>query len=252
MKTHYKKRTAFSLAETLIAMVLVGVLSAFVVPAIMKNTPSNNKALFKVAYNNLSRMINELLTDEAHYPSEAVNTALGNIPRGFNYTVKGDYDWSYYNSIKFCTLLYRKMTNITNTEFTSCPDSDSTGTGSFESRDGMYWSVYTPIADNTTQFYANSTTANTAASVQFPLCSEATTNKCSSAFYTTKITVDVNGTDNGPNCSRAAFTNPTVSACASGVIPDTYKIGVRFDGKLDVSTDTAAQDYLNEQTKVTK
>lgn len=252
MKNDYKKRIAFSLAETLIAILLVGILSALIIPAITKNTPSDSKALFRTAYNNLSRIVNELITDEANYPSDEVNTALNNIPRGFNFTVKGHYDFATYGDIKFCTLLYRKLTKITNTEFTTCPASDSTGTGSFESRDGMYWSVYTPVADTTTQTYANSTTANTAASVQFPLCSEATTNKCSSAFYTTKITVDVNGTDNSPNCSRAALTNPTVSACASGVVPDTYRIGVRFDGKLDLSTDAAAQEYLTEQTKVTK
>lgn len=246
-------RRGFTLAEIMVAIAVLGILSAMLIPQVMKNTPNTSKVMFKKAYYNLSKAINDMINDEEIYPSDQVNASLNNMYRGFNYTY-GNSTTNYYSAPKFCYLLADRM-NVTASSFPTNTGGTGTGVCTFTTADGMSWSVYIPKSDASSQA-DNDGDANTYNQVQFPLCSGVTTNKCGSTFYTTMVVVDVNGSKS-PGCSKPAISIPTaspvisVSACTGTTFPDTFQMGIRFDGKINV-TDASAVDILADPTNNTK
>lgn len=241
----FSKKKGFTLTEVMVAVTILGVLATVLYSLAHKVAPSNNKVLFKKAYYDLSEAVAQMINDESLYPSSEVNTGVGSTPRNFNYTQLSTTP-TYYTSNKFCYLLSERLNTIS----VNCQAYNSTSVGNFTTSDGMYWQIYVPYDD--VAGYTNRNTATT--STQFPVCNPTTATVCTSSYYTTLVTVDVNGTgaSHPPNCSTVALTNPTVSACAAGIVPDTYRIGVRFDGKLDVSTDSTAINILSNPTVNTK
>lgn len=239
----------FTLAEIMIALTLLGVLSAIVIPQVVMNAPDSNRLLLKKAYYNLSKAISDLINDEAVYPSNQSNSALS-LVRGFNYTLATSAP-TYYTQNKFCFLLSDRM----NTVASSCvaqtaAGGAATGTGTFTTSDGMNWSVFNQRSDAVSQTNANALAANNpATTVQFPLCSGTTAVTCAASnYFTTLVTIDVNGAKT-PNCATTALSNPAVSACAASTLPDTYQFGIRFDGKINIpATDTNAITILSDPT----
>lgn len=61
-------RKGFTLAETLITMVLVGIIMALSIPMAIQST-NDTSPLFKVAYKTVDNLVNELIADTALYPS---------------------------------------------------------------------------------------------------------------------------------------------------------------------------------------
>lgn len=240
----FSNKKGFTLSEVMIALTVLGVLATVLYSLTAKVTPSDNRVLFKKAYYNLSEAVAQMINDESLYPSSEVNTGVSSTPRNFNYTQLSTTP-TYYTSNKFCYLLSERL----NTVSVSCQAYNSTSVGSFTTSDGMQWRIYVPYDDVAGYTNRNTATTNT----QFPVCNPTTATVCTSSYYTTLVTIDVNGSSKNPNCSTAAISNPTVSACASGTIPDTYQIGVRFDGKLNIpSTDTNAIYILSNPTVNTK
>jgi len=221
-------KKGFTLSEVMVAIGVLGVLAALLIPAIMSNSPDTSKVMFKKAYFNLERTAEELINDDINYPANHTNSANG-IERGFNYaeaTTNGAKN-------KFCYLLSDKLNTISE----SCQSSAASGTGTFTTTDGIVWTIYVPYSDATAIADADVVTANT----QFPVSN-------TTAYYTTTITVDVNGAKK-PNCSVVAFSNPTTTACTANTSPDTFKIDVRYDGKLKLDVlDTAAVLILQNPT----
>lgn len=217
----------FTLAEVMVVLGILGVLAAILIPAVFQTAPNNNKVMFKKAYYTLEQVVSKMINDDTSYPSV---TNASNIERGFNYTdVK-----SNNTTNKFCYYL----TNELNTVGTvTCPINPDYTNGTFTTTDGVSWSVYFPAAD-------------AAYDTQFPM---------SSPYYATKIIVDVNGSKN-PNCtadtggSAAPYSLtlcPVTTDCSSK--PDKFIIGVRYDGKLQIgsntNTDVCANSILQEPTK---
>ncbi len=59
---------AFTLSEIMIAITVLGLICAAVMPAILSNNPSQNKAMIKRAYYNFSDIISTFINDENLYP----------------------------------------------------------------------------------------------------------------------------------------------------------------------------------------
>lgn len=158
---------AFTLAEVMITMAILGILASVLLPAVSKVRPNENKALFKKAYYVAERMVSELVNDESLYPmGEGTAVGLDNVSE---VTYDGE---QYSESDKFCKLFAAKVNTINDN--ISCVPGSRTPTDSnvpsFITTDGIAW--YMPYTD----------------------------------FDTDKsITVDVNG-DKKPNCSYAANT----------------------------------------------
>lgn len=154
-----QKSNAFTLAETLVVLTIIGILVVICLGALMNSTPDKNKALFKKAYSVTERTVAELVNDENFYPYDPtrigfLNTDMVEIP-GTGTAVQGD--------TKLCNLFANKLNLIGEIQFNG-------GNCTFETTDGIFWTMPTGIADFTP--------------------------------YKT-ITVDVNGTANEPNSATA-------------------------------------------------
>ena len=240
-----KKCTAkkgFTLAEELLVIGLLGVLSAILIPVINNVRPGGNRALFRKAYASVEEIVNDMITDESIYPSDEMTTLTLNgnkykYPIGFAYTT--DITGETGSVDKFCYYFTKHL----NTMSTSCPNRNWGGDikAIAVTTDGMSWYL---------SYFGNS---------QFDV------NAPGSREYYTKIIVDVNGASNPPNCindSYASNTNyrikPTgATVCTENRNPDIYAIGVSYDGSLRATkstndefdshgvTDTVAEEILS-------
>jgi len=247
-------RKGFTLTEVMVTLGLLGIIAAITVPAVMNIAPDTNKIMFKKSYSTLEKAIDEMINDESLYPSDTTWTFKQDASTSYTYIcddvngvpvqcgfhnvvspTKTSYP-NYYDYNKFCTLLTDELNTVGTI---SCPGVGTHTIGTFTTSDGVSWSLYSQYSDND-NIVAYSTIhegyCDYSASQEFPL---------DSTLYTTKITMDVNGSK-APNCSEDGFSNPTVSACAAGKKPDTFQISVRYDGKLNVpSTDSTATSILS-------
>lgn len=233
LKQNRNKLKAFTLAETLIAMVMVGILAAMVTPVIIGLTPSTNKVMFKKAYSTLESAVSNMINDSTNYPQGITgldSSTTNTVVAGFNNEVTTTNTKS-----KFCYFLFDQLNTISG-DSTSCPAIASSGTSSaVATSDGIIWYVYVPYADTTTF----STTYS--ASDSFPR---------NSTLYSTKVIVDVNGTT-GPNCTAdtygatAPFAYGYSATCTN---PDRFIIGVRYDGKLQIGCTTATGNTCSTAT----
>ncbi|MEI8128966.1 MAG: type II secretion system protein [bacterium] len=215
-------KKGFTLSEILVSLAILGVLAAFLIPALMKAVPNNNIVLFKKANYTLQQAVSEIINNDTNYPISVLGTTtdtFASVPRGFNYTtITGTIVPASNN--KFCYLLSDQMNTVGTV---SCPDLAVGGTGTFTTADGVSWRLIIPVPAS-----------------EFPL---------TATDYTTRIVVDVNGTTKSPNCGTVTTTNIS-TACASGTIGDMYEMGVRYDGKLTVIS-AAGQTILLDPTKNT-
>ncbi len=63
-----KRLRGFTLSELMIAITVLGILCATVLPALLKNNPNQNKMMMKKAYYTLSSVVSELINDTSIYP----------------------------------------------------------------------------------------------------------------------------------------------------------------------------------------
>lgn len=73
-----KKNTAFTLAEILIVLSTIGILTVLAINS-MKNTVDKSKTMYKKAYSNLEQVVGELVNDEQLYPYDVDYMGFKNI-----------------------------------------------------------------------------------------------------------------------------------------------------------------------------
>ncbi len=137
-----RNNKAFTLAEVMITMAILGILASILLPAVSKVRPNENKALFKKAYYVAERMVSELVNDETLYPiGEGTSVGLDNVSE-VEYN-----DELYSGSDKFCKLFAAKVNTINNN--ISCVAGSRVPTDSnvpsFVTTDGISW--YMPYTD---------------------------------------------------------------------------------------------------------
>ena len=131
MKRGFMKNIAyaFTLAEIMIVLVVIGILTGILVPAAMNSMPNENVMKFKKAHNTLYRVINELVSSDKYY----ADGDLGKRPNGdlIDGTHSGDYT---YLCQSFADNLSTKSVNCSNTivygyeQFRLEPGFDPSGT----------------------------------------------------------------------------------------------------------------------------
>jgi prepilin-type N-terminal cleavage/methylation domain-containing protein len=214
-------KKGFTLAEVLITLGILGFIAVMLLPTIQKITPSTEKLLFKRSYTTLAKVVSSLINDDMHYPADETDTYESSaieVQEGFHFIDTNGVTVPA-NTNKFCYLFADSLNTVGTVSCTETVGAEDTGT--FKTTDGANWWIYTPA----TQFRLNNT------------------------VYETLITMDINGTGKGHDCSFVAFSNPTTTACATNVIPDIYQVGVRFDGKLRLHPDDdAAIEILSDPT----
>ena len=231
---NYKKIKAFTLAEILVTLALVGILTATLVPNVMKVLPDKNKVMFRKAYHSLEQAVHLMINDNNLYPGDQLTAG---VQRGFNYT---DDTGGSGTTNKFC---YHLVDSLNTIGATSCPTTtteSARGINIATTSDGITWYI---------------SLIGTTPTGQFPMTNH----------YMTKILVDVNGSSNAPNCLsdiNCVSYGPSDYTCGCNN-PDTFIIGVRYDGRLRAGmsyasgatttiTDQTAIDYLAAPTDVQK
>lgn len=234
------KKKGFTLSEVMVAMMVLGVIAAIIVPAIKRINPSPNKVLFKKAYSTFEKAVTNMINDPVNYP---LGTSGENGGSAVSCTISGaPVNCGFYNTAtttnktdlgvtvsKFCYFFANQLNFIGSTPACSAPVNAVRTIGT--TTDGIVWSIYSPAGPP----------------AEFNL---------SSTDYTTKIAVDVNGTA-GPNCTadtdadNDAIYNLGVCSvqtdCSSK--PDRFVFGVRYDGKIQVSAngnDACAASILTD------
>lgn len=196
------KKSAFTVGEVLVTMAIVGVIAAMILPSIKQTQPDRQKLLFKKAYNNIERVVTELINDDYFYP-EALKED-GTRYQGFDLTHAGDPEAptviisgqtkTFSGNTKFCELVALKLNTIsTEAADIHCPGTPggggTFGTPSFITNEGIAYFI--PSSD-----FANDVT----------------------------ITIDTNG-EKVPNCKSGENNCKT---------PDIYEIIVSPDGGIHV------------------
>ncbi len=196
------KRQAFTLAEVMITLAVLGVLASIILPAVSHVRPNKSKAMFKKAYYVAERMVYELVNDQDLYPSNGVFAGFDNTSEVtyLGHAYGGSTDASAKS--KFCNLFARKSNTASDEINCDADHAVPTGQGTFKTAslitsDGIHW--YLPYS-------------------KFP------------SFQS--IYVDVNGSKE-PNCRCAT------SPCADCPAPDIFEIQVEPDGKMHFAAGAA-------------
>ena len=185
MKNNNKR--AFTLAEMLITMCIVGVLAVIVLPVLNNVFPNQEKMMFKKAYYLTEKVVSELVNDEDLYPeidSDDQKPYLGNT---VEVTYKGN---KYSGDTKFCELFAARVNTASDIDCSSHSFSNNSVASSytFKTSDGIVWDL--PIS---------SFSSETSPAV---------------------IQIDVNG-DKLPNC-----TSTTLSVKPGGTLTAQPSVGV--------------------------
>jgi prepilin-type N-terminal cleavage/methylation domain-containing protein len=210
-------KKAFTLAEIMITLVVIGVMLSMITPVILQLKPNKNKLMFKKAYYITERVINELVNDERYYPTTDGSNAF--FVDESNVFVNGS---DYFGLTKFCNLFAIKVNTV---DTANCMSSQSIAnqkntklnTGNFTTNDGIAWHLPTTAETGFTTVFKDGGQRD--------------------------IIVDVNGTkqysaNTSPNCTYDAATCPK---------PDQFIIKVQSDGKLIVSG-TLEKEYLQSSS----
>ena len=121
-------KNAFTLAETLIVMAIIGVLATITMVALTGSLPDKKKAMFKKGYSVIERTVGEVVNDETLYPFNRekigfLNDESVEIP-GTGMVAAG--------ANKHCVIFANKLNTVGNASADFCK---------FETTDGIYWEL---------------------------------------------------------------------------------------------------------------
>lgn len=126
------KNRAFTLAEGLLALFVIGVIFALILPNLMLNKPNDSKLLFKKAYFDAERVVSDLINDENLYPEEAhVESDFSDDSEVVAAGV------TYGGKTKFCELFAERLNTM---ESADCSNTNlETSIPSFTTTNGVGW-----------------------------------------------------------------------------------------------------------------
>lgn len=141
-------KKGFTLSELMVAMAVLGVLCAVVLPMVMNNNPNQNKMMIKKAYYTVSEVVSDLINDEALYPTLGADET---VYVGFDNTESVNlHGKTYSGDTKFAELFATKL-NLDGEVVDSCEDFSPVGSSregeiskqcrSFTTQDGIIWNI---------------------------------------------------------------------------------------------------------------
>lgn len=227
-----KIKCAFTLAEILIVLVIIGILSVLMLVAIANNT-DKNKGLFKKAYSTTERTVVELVNDETYYPFD--HEKFGFKENTDVMIVGADY----------CTSTYKFIENVL---VTDC-DTNRQETGILLKFCNLFANninlVQKPrfdeeiIKNNVRDFRYCYFKSNDG--VDWTIGRVSTRNAPVNGFL---VKVDVDGNDKGINTPEISG-NVKVKADREAPNRDRFYMFVRYDGKIQLpDEDDIAKNYL--------
>ena len=209
------KIKAFTLTELLIALAVVGILIAILLPVVSNLIPDQNALMAKRAYYGVQQITSNLINDGACYPDKTqmneTEVRIG-FDDGYGYSDcllwggsknTDTIDEEDANS-KFLILFMSKLDLAKNSGTEDWDDVKNQTTYSFTTKDKMEWTAQNMSLGN------------------------------DNANPSIEMMIDVNGADK-PNCKSTADTG-----CANKKDFDRFTVTIYADGKIDIAEDWAA------------
>lgn len=128
------KRKGFTLIELMLALTILGILTALVLPMLNNNSPSRNRMMMKKAYYTIEDVVSNLINDESLYPEIGVNGTYVGFDNLEN--TCGTDTCSSYN--KFPKLFVKQLNVDGDVSYSG---SGTSRTATFRTSDGMNWTV---------------------------------------------------------------------------------------------------------------
>ena len=230
-----KKFLGFTLSELMIAMLVMGILLAVVMPTMTKKTANKNKMFVKKAYFATSEVIAELINDDTIYATadgicpetgESGYVGFDCLPASYspNSNYYGKLAYHFANKLNTYEEIEIGSTNTGLNHSYNCTSYDIDPSNSFcysfTTTDGIHW--------------------------MFP--GTATFSKGNlSTPYT--ILVDVNGLDNGDNCYEGSGYSDCDEKTDSF---DQFRISIYADGRIEIpEEETWARDAIQISSSLT-
>lgn len=169
-------KKGFTLQELLITMAIIGVVAAITAPAIMNIVPDKNKSLYIKAYNTLTTLTDEILSDPALYWASGYNNAGEAEQTGLYSDLQPEI--APYNNDENCSGVNKFPAILSHhlnlaSDVTVTGNNTRNGTVTFTTNDGILWEF------NTEEINSNETIQGLA--------------------YKTTVTLDMDGAGNGDN-----------------------------------------------------
>ena len=230
-------KRGFTLSELMIAMAVLGILLALVIPVIANTRPDEFKMLTKKAYHVTEQVVASLINDPQLYPDSTMycpqEEGGETCYYGFDDVSSVAYnghtadDIIYYEEAKF-PRLFAEQLNIAegydSDDVSSNMDFPSSTASTITTTDGIRFDFY----------YDNSPNGGADSILNEQYCWTDATSKCT-------LLIDVNG-DSDPNCLE------TDENCTH---PDQFRIEIQTNGKMNVyEGDTIAASYIKFDTEI--
>ena len=212
------KNKAFTLTELLIALAVIGILIAILLPVIFNIMPDQNALMAKRAYHAVQSVTSSLINNEACYPNltqAPADEAREGFDDGYGYADcvlwgMSDATSQYINTedanSKFLTLFTNKLDLAGNSTEDTVVNVGSSTEYTFTTKDKIIWT-----AQN-----MNLAHSNTNPSIE--------------------LMIDVNGPDK-PNCKSPEDSDGT--NCSSKKDFDRFTVTIYADGKMDIAEEWA-------------
>ena len=136
------KKNGFTLQELLISMAIIGLIAAAIAPAINSIMPDKRKAMYMKAYNTLTNVTNEILSDPALFwttydsdTGEATCSGLGCDSLPTTYAPCNEVGWKCEGENKFPMIFATKVNYVER----NSPITGSKLISDVKTIDGIYW-----------------------------------------------------------------------------------------------------------------
>ena len=219
------KKIAFTLTELLVALAVIGILTAILMPIIFNIMPDQNALMAKRAYYTVQTIVSDMINDDNSYPdlrNTSEDEEIGAFSNGYGYANCEKWTEDGNANVKFIKLFADKLDikgtlpTLTDENFQTTYSNDNPY--KFKTKDGIEWIIPTGEAGID-----------------------------SNNLY---IIVDVNG-DDKPNCMQKESFSSITTVCTDREKGfDRFLIIINSDGQLEI-VDQWAIDAVDGTKSIT-